>query len=172
MDGQTIVDWISRFIHVATAITLVGGSVFARYVLLPAAGRLEGDARDQLAAAVASRWKRIVHLGIVLFLISGFYNFFRAMADHRGDSLYHALIGTKILLALVVFFLAAALVGRSSSLESIRRQRRRWLTVLILFAAVIVAISGFVKVRGATGALDTPVPGPQVADPEANGQPG
>lgn len=172
MDGLTIIDWISRFVHVATAITLVGGSVFTRYVLIPAAGKLEGTVHDQLSAAVERRWKRIVHLGILLFLASGFYNYFRAMPDHQGDGLYHALVGTKILLALVVFFLAAALVGRSSSLEAIRRQRRRWLTILVVLATVIVAISGFVKVRGPQGEVDVPIPGPQVADPQVAEQPG
>jgi uncharacterized membrane protein len=162
-----IVDWISRFLHVATAITLIGGSGFLRFVLLPAAARLDPAAHETLAAELTARWKRIVHLGIVLFLASGLYNYYRAIPDHRGDSLYHALVGTKILLALIVFFLAAALVGRAAALEPIRRQRRRSLAALVLLATLIVGISAWVKVRGVPAPVDVPPPGPQVAQPDA-----
>ena len=72
----------------------------------------------------------------------------RAIPKHQGDTLYHALLGTKMLLALVVFFIASALVGRSEKMEPIRKQKDKWIKVLILLAAIIVAISGFVKVRG------------------------
>ena len=115
---------------------------------MPAAKQLSEQSHDQLSAAVKGRWKRFVHIGVVLFLVSGFYNYWRAIPLHQGDGLYHALVGTKMLLALGVFFIAAALVGRSPKLESIRRQRGTWLTVMVLLAATIVAISGFVKVRG------------------------
>jgi uncharacterized membrane protein len=143
-----IVDVISRIVHVGTAITLVGGSVFMLWVLMPSAKELSDETHQKLATAITSRWKRFVHIGIALFLISGIYNFVRALPNHRGDGLYHALIGTKILLALAVFFIAAALVGRSASLEPIRRNRAKWLKILVTLAAVIVIISGFVKVRG------------------------
>ncbi len=144
-------DVLSRVVHVGTAIVLVGGSVFLVLVLLPAARELADRSREALTSAVTGRWKRIVHTGIGLFLISGLYNYMRAIPDHRGDGLYHALVGTKMLLALVLFFVAAALVGRSSKLEPLRRDRGRWLKLIVLLAAVIVAISGFVKVRGPAG---------------------
>lgn len=144
-----IIDIVSRIVHVATAITLVGGSIFTLFVLLPSAKELSEESHAKLAAAVAGRWKRFVHIGVLLFLVSGFYNYIQAIPDHRGDGLYHALLGTKMLMALVVFFLAAALVGKSPKLEPIRRNRAKWLKVLVLIAATIVTISGFVKVRGA-----------------------
>ena len=142
------IDIISRIVHVGTAITLVGGSIFTAFVLIPSANEIDDEAHQKLAAAVTSRWKRFVHAGIALFLLSGFYNYYRAIPKHDGDGLYHALIGTKILIALGVFFLAAALVGRSQKLQPIRDRRAKWLKVLITLAAVIIVISGFVKVRG------------------------
>ena len=141
-------DVLSRIIHVGTVITLIGGSAFTLFVLMPSAKQLTEEAHDQLAAAVKSRWKRFVHIGVLLILISGFYNYFQAIPNHNGDGLYHALIGTKILLAFVVFFIAAALVGKSPKLEPIRQNKKKWLTILLLIATTIIAISGFVKVRG------------------------
>ncbi len=145
------IDYVSRFVHVSTAIALVGGSVFTLLVLLPATKALSEAAHTTLASAITSRWKRFVHLGILLFLVSGFYNYFRAMEAHRGDGLYHALVGTKMILALAVFFIASALVGRSSAFDSFRAHRHRWLTIMVLLSVVIVAVSSFVKVRGSAG---------------------
>lgn len=143
-----ILDIVSRIVHVSTAIVLVGGSVFSAFVLLPAAGALDETPRTELLAHVTKRWKRFIHSGILLFLLSGFYNYFQAIPNHKGDGLYHALVGTKIILALVIFFIASALVGRSSAFDKLRQNRGTWLKILVLLAAIIVAISGFVKVRG------------------------
>ncbi len=138
-----------RWIHVGTAIVVLGGSVFMRFVLMPAGSKLPDDAHDELRKNVMAVWKRIVHGGIALFLISGFYNYLVVTRPlHDGDGRYHMLIGIKILLALVVFFLASALVGRSSAFEGLRQARAKWLAIVILLATVIVGISGFVKVRG------------------------
>ncbi len=150
--AQLILDTASRIVHVGTAITLVGGSVFMAFALMPAAAaKLSDEEHDRLREGVLGRWKKFVGPGIGLFLISGFYNFARMAPLHKGDSLYHALLGTKILLAFAVFFIASALVGKSKGLEGMRQNRAKWLKVLILLAATIVGISGFVKVRGVQG---------------------
>ena len=141
-------DVFSRFVHVATAIVLVGGSVFSLFVMAPALVSMSDDARRRFHETMTFRWKQFVHFGIVLFLASGLYNYIRAIPNHRGDGLYHGLVGTKMLLGLVVFFIAAALVGRSQKLEGMREARLKWLRILVILATIIVGISGFVKVRG------------------------
>ncbi len=148
------IDYLSRVTHISTAIALIGGSVFILCVLLPAAKLISEDAHATLSQGIAARWKRFVHIGILLFLVSGFYNYFRAMPLHKGDGLYHALIGTKMLLALGIFFIASALVGRSQAFAAMRTQRGKWLGILVLLACVIVLISSFVKVRGSTSSVD------------------
>ncbi|KAA1258776.1 hypothetical protein LF1_12990 [Rubripirellula obstinata] len=145
------IDVVSRIVHIATAITLVGGSVFTLLVLMPSAKTLDESVHQSLLASITGRWKRFVHGGVALFLISGFYNYFRAMPNHKGDGLYHALVGTKMILAFAVFFLAAAMVGRSNKLAFIRNSRKFYLTVLVILATVIVTISGYVKVRPSSG---------------------
>ncbi|MGZ0173970.1 MAG: hypothetical protein ACKVHE_31050 [Planctomycetales bacterium] len=146
MDMQ-VIDTVFRIVHVATAITLVGGSVFMAFVLAPAAAQLSDAEHDKLRAALLGRWKKFVHLGVVLFIVSGFYNFAQMMPDHKGDRLYHVLVGTKVLIAFSVFFIAEALVGKSKAFEKMRANRPKWLKILVLLASVIVCISGFVKVR-------------------------
>jgi len=148
MDIQLLVDTISRITHVSTAIALVGGTVFVLFVLIPSTVAMPEADERRLRVAVNQRWKRFVYVGIALFLVSGFYNFIRAIPSHHGDGLYHALIGTKILLAFAMFFIASALVGRSKAFDSMRKNRVLWLKVIVLLAFSVVAISGFAKIRG------------------------
>jgi len=147
MDDLTALNVLSRWIHVGTAIVVLGGSVFMRFVLMPAATGLPDAEHDALRQRVMGRWKKFVMAGIALFLISGFYNYLVvSIPAHKGDKLYHPLIGTKILLAFAVFFLASALTGRSAAFEGIRRNNRKWLLVTIVLAAIVVAISGVLKI--------------------------
>lgn len=138
---------ISRWIHIGTAIVLVGGTFFLRFVLTPAASQLSDEEHAKLKELVMNKWKKFVHGGIALFILSGFYNFLAVQVPrHRGEGLYHALIGTKILLAFVIFFIASALVGRSKSFEGMRKKAKFWQAIMILLAAIIVGISGYAKV--------------------------
>ncbi len=138
---------VSRWIHVGTAIVLVGGSVFMRFILMPAAKDLPDDQHLALKGRIMGRWKRFVHTGIMLFMLSGAYNYYKAMPFHKGDKLYHPLIGTKIILAMIVFFIISALVGKSAKFESMRQNSKKWIAVAITLAAIIVGISGFARVR-------------------------
>lgn len=147
METLLPLDVVSRWIHVGTAIVVLGGSCFLRVVLMPAAAALPEAEHEGLRQRLMATWRRVVTLGIALFLLSGFYNYLAvAIPRHRGDGLYHALMGIKILLALVVFFLASALVGRSEALAGIRRNARRWLAITVLIGFVIVGMSGYLKV--------------------------
>jgi hypothetical protein len=141
----------SRVFHVGTAIVMVGGAFFLRFVLLPAAkASLADDVHARLRSAVMGTWKKVVHFGIALLLLTGGLNYYRVIVEgtHKGDPLYNALIGIKILLALGIFFIASALVGRAAAFEGMRRNVAKWLAINLALAAVIVAISGFLKVRG------------------------
>ena len=121
-----------------------------RWPTIRAAAQLPDAEHAKLKELVMKKWKKFVHFGIVLFIVSGFYNFLVVQVPrHRGDpqaAIYHALIGTKILLAFAIFFFASALVGRSRTFDGMRKNAKMWQTVIIILAAVIVGISGYAKV--------------------------
>lgn len=139
---------ISRWAHVGAAVVLVGGVFFTRFALLPAfESRESSDGDDSLRSAVIGKWRRYVMIGTLLLLISGFYNYL-AVGSHKGDGLYHGMMGVKILLALAVMFLGAVLTGRSPKFDAMRAKSRTWLSVSLVLAAIIIGIAGFLKMRG------------------------
>lgn len=152
MNSIDIVNVVSRWLHVSTAIVLVGGTVFIRFVLTPNAEQLPLAEHDRLRELVTANWRKFIRGGILLFLLTGFYNYLVvAVPQHHGDKTYHMLMGVKILAAFGVFFLAEALVGRAAVFAGLRQNRKVWLGVLIVMAFAIVAISSLLRVRGVPG---------------------
>ena len=140
-------DIVSRVVHVATAIVVLGGSIFMRFVLMPAATQLPEEEQQALRGRITGTWKVVVMIGIVLFLASGFYNYLVvSLPEHRGDTLYNALMGIKILLAFSIFFLASALTGRAVAFDRIRQNEKLWLGITILLGVLVVVIAGYLKV--------------------------
>ncbi len=157
---------IMRWIHIGSAITVVGGTVFTLFVLLPAAKEILHEEHLKLRAAVLKRWKWFVHIGIALFLISGLYNYLVVMRPlHKGDGLYHGLMGAKFLLALGVFGLAEMLVGRSKAAEKLRHNASKFLTINLALAVIIVMLSGFLRTIPAK-AIPGGLPANRVALPD------
>lgn len=138
---------LMRWAHILAAIVALGGSIFFRFVFLPAAGAcLTGDQSARLRQTFMVRWKRIVHTCIALFLISGLYNYLVIQRpQHEGQALYHALFGVKFLLALAVFYLALALTASGAFGSSLRRRAAYWLAMLVALAVIVVLISGYMR---------------------------
>ncbi|MCA9055529.1 MAG: hypothetical protein KDA75_16925 [Planctomycetaceae bacterium] len=142
-----VLDVAFRLIHVVTAIVLLGGSIYLRFVLIPSAAELPDAEHDALRGRLRARWKKVVMIGILLLLVSGFYNYLQVAAPaHKGQGKYHMLMGIKILLAMGVFFLASVLTGRSAKFEAMRRSPAKWLTLLIALALMVVGLGSVLKV--------------------------
>lgn len=136
----------SRWLHIASVLTVVGGSIFICLVLYPAIRTaLDDTVRESLRAQVLRRWARVVHVAITLIIISGIYNTVVVFPQHPGQPLYHALYGVKVILALVVFFIATAVLGRSPAFASLRRRGRLWITLNVVLALIVVLISNVLK---------------------------
>ena len=143
-----VLDLLARWSHVGAAIVLMGGAIFTRFVLMPAAAELPEEQHLALKERLRVRWSKFVMWGIMALLASGFYNFFIGMQQHKGQHppLYHILVGTKILLGFVAFFLASVLSGRSAKFAPLRANAKKWLVVLIAITALVSGIGGFLKV--------------------------
>lgn len=145
-----MVPLVMRWTHILAAIVMLGGGVFLRFVLLPAAEEtLDADTHARLRAAVRGRWMKWVSALILLFLLSGFYNYlFVTRFAHQGNPQYHMLFGIKFLLSMVVFFLAMVLVGRSGLAQRLQANNRVWLAVLVVLGGAVVLLGGYMRLLG------------------------
>jgi uncharacterized membrane protein len=152
MDPTTL---LLRWAHILAAIVAMGGLVFARFGLLPAISDLDAATRDRIHEAIRRRWLPWVIAAITVLLASGLANFLlfngRVKAEGWAGGLwmrqtsYHALFGAKFLLAMVVFYLASALVGRGEGTQWVRNQRATWLSVTIGLSLAVVLLSGWMR---------------------------
>ncbi len=110
-----ILNLVVRWVHILTAILLVGGTMFWRLVWVPAAMELTDANRAEALNAMLARWNRLVMIGTGLLLISGFINVYRIMLDYELRKPYHMVFGVKVLMAMVIFYVAARLAGRSAA---------------------------------------------------------
>lgn len=144
---------IFRLMHIMAAITAAGGTLFMRIGLLPAASAvLKEDDHARLKEAIRNSWARWVHISIGFLLISGLYNI--AMIEAKKQvpipkdmaSAYHGLLMIKLVLAMGIFYIASMLAGRSEVAQSFRKDAKRWLTINCIMIAVLVCVSGAMRV--------------------------
>ena len=135
-----------RWIHVLAAVVAIGGLLFMRLILLPAAQEtLDEEQHQRLRDAVVARWKKLVNACIGLLLLSGIGNFIWVGIPKAKEvgAQYHVIFGLKFMAAFGVFFLASALVGKSPALEGIRRQRARWMWITALLGMAAILMGGY-----------------------------
>jgi uncharacterized membrane protein len=132
--------------HILPAVVAGGATIFAWIALLPALRTLPDAERLRVKETIDRRWRVVVMVCITLLFVSGIANFVLYQAPvHQGQSLYHALFGVKFLAALIVFFLASALSGRSAALASIRANSRFFVGATATLVLVILLISGVLR---------------------------
>ena len=69
---ETILPLVARWVHILAAVTTVGGMLFMRFVLMPAASEaLTEEQHVALREKVMDRWRILVTLSIVLLLVTG-----------------------------------------------------------------------------------------------------
>jgi putative copper export protein len=147
MDARFWINVIVRWLHISSAVVGIGSIVFVRMVLIPAAEA--AGAEGELAAEVMGRFKRILHGAVGLLLLTGVYNLYVVIPKvHAWVSYkvtYHAVLGTKILLALILFSIVTLLFTGPPSLPRFHSRRSRWLIVNIILAAVILFLSAILR---------------------------
>ena len=149
-----VIPIIARWAHVVAAVVAVGGVVFMRFVLMPAADEALDQAQHAaLREKLMARWKIVVMVCITLLLLSGTYNFMTIGIEKAKQvgGLYHALFTIKFLAALGVFFLASVLTGRSPAFESLRSNSKKWLAITAGLGVLVVLISGILSRLGSSG---------------------
>ena len=127
---------LMRWVHISSAVTLIGGIVYARFVMIPAEASLSPDARTALDDSAAAHFRPVVFAAMAGLVLSGLYNYL----SKPGHSVwYHALFGIKILLVLHVFSVAILAAAPKNP------RRARQLFGAAVSGLTIVLISAYLK---------------------------
>ena len=148
--GLGDVDWlwlVLRLSHFIAGFTLVGGAMYLRWVLVPAAER--HGASGQLAELMAhgrKRWAMIVGISALFLIGSGLFSFVRTIQLFElSRPWYHMIFGIKFLLSLVVFFLASVLAGRTQLAEKFRAKLSFWLSAIVWLSLAILLLATLLR---------------------------
>jgi hypothetical protein len=145
MGPQFWLNVVVRWVHISSAVVGVGALVFLRLVLLPA---VQGTG-DALSGRIIPRAKLVIHTALGLLLLTGFYNLYvvipKANALGELKSTYHAVLGTKILLAFVLFGVASTLFASLPDTQTPRLRRPGLLLASIVLAAIILFLSAILR---------------------------
>jgi uncharacterized membrane protein len=135
-----VVPYLARYIHIASAITLLGGMFFALIAWLPALQKAGGAGEQSISDAIAARFRPWFLLAMLGLLLSGFYNYYRHVQLKDVPPLYHMVFGMKFLLALHVFAVGfLALKGGNA-------KRGQQITGVVISGLVIIGLSGWMRV--------------------------
>ncbi len=136
-------DLVLRWVHILAAVIAVGGVFFMRVVLMPAARSLPDEAPDTFRQKLLARWRPVIHSCMGLLLLSGLVRIFTVVPLHKSQIAYHAALGIKVMLALIMFVIGAALVGRNPAFDEMRKSSAKWLLLSLALAVVVVCLGGF-----------------------------
>jgi len=146
MEANVIFPALIRWIHILSAITAIGGTIFLRLVLHPSAvATLEADQHQPLRERIAKRWRMVLHACIGLLIATGIYNLTRMLPVHKGQAMYHGVFGLKLILAMAIFFVAIALSGSNPAFAGMRKNAPKWMTLNIVLAVVLVLLSAILN---------------------------
>ena len=136
MPDSSVFFALIRWLHLSSVATLIGGLLYARFVIAPSENFLGEEARVKLDEAAAAHFRPIVIAAIVCLVISGILNYL-----HKGGQTvtYHALFGIKILLALHVFAVAILIAQPGN------KRRNRQMFGAAISGLTIILISNYLK---------------------------
>jgi uncharacterized membrane protein len=111
MDSTAALGIFFRWLHIATACVAVGSLFFMRVIVPAAIAPLDPEARQQTHLRLRRRLKMVIHPCILLFLISGVYNVWKAWDGYAGLPGAKHVIITHMVLAGIVFTLAIIMLA-------------------------------------------------------------
>jgi uncharacterized membrane protein len=131
-----------RFIHISSAIALLGGIVYARQILVPTLNVLPEEVRLEAAGRAQKKYRSTLFSLLVLIVGSGFYNL---LGGPKHTYAYQMWFGIKMLLVAHIF--SAAILWVTSPYGDIRvagKSKHRLVSIAIS-GLIVVLISAYLR---------------------------
>jgi hypothetical protein len=151
MDGTFWLNFLMRWLHVASAAAVIGSLLFVRFAVIPALGGMSNG--RELYAALEPKFKKLLHSGMGLAILTGLYNYgvvataaYKRLKETHPDlgllRSYHPAMGVKVLLSLVLFGLAIALLKPADTLPE---NRKSPLSVTLVLGLLVLLIGAYAR---------------------------
>lgn len=127
-----------RWIHVASVVTLIGGFIYARFVLAPALAVLPGAEREVAGATAVNAFRPLLWVVLITVLGSGAYNYATKL---NYPPTYHMWMGVKLLFVLHIFVSAILYSVRKSS----EAKRQRTELSIAISGLVVIGIAAYLR---------------------------
>jgi len=131
-----ILDIVMRFLHILSAVTLVGGALLWRFGTIPALEPLSADVKTKVGNAVAAAWRPVILTAMVGVLLSGMYQY---MNMKNVPSAWHAVIGVKFLGVLHLFAVGFLVTGQNNE------KRSRQLTGIVISGVLVIILAAVLR---------------------------
>ncbi len=133
-----VLDIFMRYLHVVSAVLAVGGLCFMPICVAPAVRLLDDGLGESVLKIVRSRFHRLLWICIAGLVVSGVYNWVGLAQVYKDmGPKGNALIGTKVLLALIMFVVAGLGTGGVIKPKAAGMINIHLAAVVILLAAVL-----------------------------------
>lgn len=123
-----------RWVHIGSAVTILGGFIYARFVVAPALAAYPIGEASVMSNRTVTRFRPILYTAILTILISGLYNY---LTKASYPPHYHMVIGIKFLFVLHIFA-TSVLYTIPNANEGNRLRRLTW---LVISGVIVLLIS-------------------------------
>lgn len=160
---EFVFELVLRWAHILPAIILVGGTLYMVFALHPAMQATEFAEKPELKNAIRTRWAKVVMICAGIVVLSGIVSLgYQAMKYKFPQHYYHGVAGAKLLLALVILYIASLLTGRSKNAEKFREKEGFWLKLNASLAVILVLMAGTLRIADrvpkSADSADSPAP--------------
>jgi uncharacterized membrane protein len=136
MHMSEVLNVLMRWLHMISVAILIGGSLYGWLVWTRSAHALSSDVRESLGDSTGLYFRPLVLSAIIALVISGLYN---VLTGPARPTLYHILLGIKLLLALHVFTVAILATRKQNP------RRKRMMAGTAISGMIIVLISAYLR---------------------------
>lgn len=143
MDNPVLVV-VMRYLHIVSAMIAVGGMAFVLFCVSPASRLLEENLRQSFLKLMHDRFLKVLWVVIATLVITGAFSWYSLNEAYREIRPWgQALIGTKVLIAIVIFVIiwlrSMGIVGTTP------KGAKRVLMINIHLAAIVILLASILR---------------------------
>ncbi len=136
--GSEMLGLLMRWLHIASAVLIIGGIAYARIAVMPALEELDRQDRPALLQQLAARYRAWIYAAPALLIGSGLYTL---LSNPGHTRYYYSVFAVKFLLALHVF--TAAIMSVTLRQDEAALSRR--MSGIVISGLVIIALSAYLR---------------------------